>query len=132
MCVVWMFVEPLAGRRSAPVTLRKTAVDWAHQVREVVEAPRYAQAERITLVCANLNVHRLASLYEAFAPEEALRLARKIELVHTPKSAHWPTGTSERACPAMGRNAQPTAGGNRLAISYRRCTDKAYIPLPKN
>ena len=89
MCVVWMFVEPLAGWRAAPVTLRKTAVDWAHQVREVVEAPRYAQAERITLVCDNLNVHRLASLYEAFAPEEALRLARKLELVHTPKHGSW-------------------------------------------
>jgi hypothetical protein len=89
MCVVWMFVEPLAGWRAAPVTLRKTAMDWAHQVREVIEAPRYAQAERITLVCDNLNVHRLASLYEAFAPEEALRLARKLELVHTPKHGSW-------------------------------------------
>jgi hypothetical protein len=58
-------------------------------VREVVEAPRYAQAERITLVCDNLNVHRLASLYEAFAPEEALRLARKLELAHTPKHGSW-------------------------------------------
>jgi hypothetical protein len=55
MCVVWMFVEPLAGWRSAPVSERKTAVDWALQVRAVVEAPRYAQAERITLVCDNLN-----------------------------------------------------------------------------
>jgi hypothetical protein len=89
MCVVWMFVEPLAGWRAAPVTPRKTAMDWAHQVREVVEAPRCAQAERITLVCDNLNVHRLASLYEAFAPEGALRLARKLELVHTPKHGSW-------------------------------------------
>jgi hypothetical protein len=55
----------------------------------VVEAPRYAQAERITLVCDNLNVHRLASLYEAFTPEEALQLARKLELVHTPKHGSW-------------------------------------------
>jgi hypothetical protein len=89
MCVVWMFVEPLAGWRVARVTERKAAVDWAQQVREVVEAPRYAQAERITLVCDNLNVHRLASLYEAFAPEEALRLTRKLELVHTPKHGSW-------------------------------------------
>lgn len=89
MCVVWMFVEPLAQWRAAPVTERKTAVDWAQQVRAVVTNPRYAQAERITLVCDNLNVHRLASLYEAFAPEEALRLARKLELVHTPKHGSW-------------------------------------------
>lgn len=52
-------------------------------------APRYAQAERITLVSDNLNTHRLASLYEAFSPEEALRLARKLELVHTPKHGSW-------------------------------------------
>jgi hypothetical protein len=89
MCVVWMFVEPLAGWRTAPVSERKTAVDWARQVRDVVDAPRYAQAERITLVCDNLNVHRLASLYEAFPPPEALRLARKLELVHTPRHGSW-------------------------------------------
>lgn len=89
MCVAWMFVEPLAGWRSAPVSERKTAVDWARQVRAVVNAPRYAQAERITLVCDNLNTHRLASLYEAFAPDEALRLARKLDLVHTPKHGSW-------------------------------------------
>ena len=51
--------------------------------------PRYAEAEQITLACDNLNVHRLASLYEAFAPEEALRLAKKLELVHTPRHGSW-------------------------------------------
>jgi hypothetical protein len=89
MCVTWMFVEPLAGWRTVAVSARKTALDWAQQVQAVVDAPRYAQAERITLVCDNLNVHRLASLYEAFAPEEALRLAKKLELVHTPKHGSW-------------------------------------------
>jgi hypothetical protein len=89
MCVAWMFVEPLAGWRATPVSERKAAVDWARQVRDVVDAPRYAQAERITLVSDNLNTHRLASLYEAFAPDEALRLARKLELVHTPRHGSW-------------------------------------------
>lgn len=89
VCVAWMFVEPLAGWRQAEVTDRRTAVDWATQVKAVVDAPRYAKAERITLVCDNLNVHRLASLYEAFAPEEALRLANKLELVHTPRHGGW-------------------------------------------
>ena len=89
VCVAWMFVEPLAGWRIAPVSERKTAIDWARQVKAVVDAPRYGQAERITLVCDNLNTHRLASLYEAFPPEEALRLARKLELVHTPKHGSW-------------------------------------------
>lgn len=89
VCVAWMFVEPLAGWRAAPVSERKTAVDWAQQVQAVVDAPRYAQAERITLVCDNLNTHRLASLYEAFPPEQALRLAKKLELVHTPRHGSW-------------------------------------------
>jgi hypothetical protein len=88
-CTVWMFVEPLAGWRSVPLTATKTAVDWAHQVRRLVDDPRYAGAERITLVCDNLNTHGLASLYRAFEPAEALRLARKLELVHTPKHGSW-------------------------------------------
>lgn len=89
VCVVWMFVEPLAGWRTVPVSERRTAVDWAQQVKAVEEAPRYAQAERITLVSDQLNTHRLASLYAAFPPQEALRLARKLELVHTPKHGSW-------------------------------------------
>jgi hypothetical protein len=89
VCCVWMFVAPLAGWRKAPVSERRTAVDWARQVREVVDAPRHGQAERITLVSDNLNTHRLASLYEAFPPQEALRLARKLELVHTPRHGSW-------------------------------------------
>lgn len=89
VCVAWMFVEPLAGWRTVAVSERRTAVDWAQHVKEVVDAPCYRQPERITLVCDNLNTHRLASLYEAFAPDEALRLARKLELVHTPKHGSW-------------------------------------------
>lgn len=89
VCVAWMFVEPLAGWRTTPVSERRTAVDWAHQVKAVIDAPRHAHAERITLVCDQLNTHRLASLYEAFSPQEALRLADKLELVHTPKHGSW-------------------------------------------
>ena len=55
----------------------------------LVDQPRYAAAERITLVCDNLNTHNLASLYQAFEPAEALRLAKKLELVHTPKHGSW-------------------------------------------
>jgi hypothetical protein len=89
VCTVWMFVEPLGGWRDVPVTTTKTAVDWAQQVRRLVDNPRYAKAEQITLVCDNLNTHTLASLYQAFAPAEALRIARKLELVHTPKHGSW-------------------------------------------
>jgi hypothetical protein len=89
VCVVWMFVEALAGWRDVAVTATKTAVDWAHRVQALVNAPRYAAAERITLVCDNLNTHTLAALYQAFGPAEALRLANKLELVHTPKHGSW-------------------------------------------
>lgn len=89
MAVVWMFVEPLAGWRVVEVTAHKTAVDWAGQIRALVDHPRYAQARRITLVCDNLNTHTLASLYEAFEPGEAARLVKKLDLVHTPKHGSW-------------------------------------------
>jgi hypothetical protein len=78
VCVVWMFVEALAGWRDVAVTATKTAVDWAQRVKALVDHPRYALAERITLVCDNLNTHTLAALYQAFEPAEALRLASKL------------------------------------------------------
>ena len=89
VCAVWMFVEPLGGWRSVDASDTRTKVDWAQQVRRVVDDPRFAAAERITLVCDNLNTHALASLYEAFEPAEALRLARQLELVHSPKHGSW-------------------------------------------
>jgi hypothetical protein len=89
VCTVWMLVEPLGGWRSVPVTETKTAIDWARQVKQLVHEPRYAPAERITLVCDNLNTHTLASLYQAFPPEEALRIVNKLALIHTPKHGSW-------------------------------------------
>ena len=88
-CVVWMFVEALAGWREVTVTETRTALDWARQVQQIVDHPRYATARRLTLVCDNLNTHTLASLYQAFPPEEALRLAQRIEIIHTPKHGSW-------------------------------------------
>lgn len=85
---VWMFSEPLAGWRKANVTERRTAVDWAHQMRELVDV-HYPDAERVTVVLDNLNTHTPASLYEAFDPAEARRIAEKLELVHTPKHGSW-------------------------------------------
>ena len=89
VCNVWMFVEPLGGWRDVPVTASKTAVDWAQQVRRVVDDPHFSGAERVTLVCDNLSTHTLAALYKAFEPAEALRIAQKLELVHTPKHGSW-------------------------------------------
>ena len=87
--MIWMFVEPLGGWRSVRVSKRKTAIDWADQVKALVDDPRYAQAERITLVCDNLNTHKLGSLYKRFDPAEAMRLVRKLELVQTPRHGSW-------------------------------------------
>ena len=88
-CTVWMFVEPLGGWRRTNATPRRTGVDWAHQIKDVVDHPRYAGATRITLVCDNLSTHSLSSLYAAFEPAEASRIADRINIVHTPKHGSW-------------------------------------------
>lgn len=66
------------------VTARRTRLDWAHQIRQLVDV-EYPNATRITLVMDNLNTHSGASLYEAFEAEEARRLLEKLAIVHTPK-----------------------------------------------
>jgi len=85
---VWMFSEPLTGWRKVNVTERRTAVDWAHQMRDLVDM-HYPDAERVTVVLDNLNTHTPAALYEAFEPAEARRIAEKLELVYTPKHGSW-------------------------------------------
>jgi hypothetical protein len=83
-----MLFEPLAGQRRVKVTERRTAVDFAHLIREVVEE-YYPQAEKIVLVMDNLNTHKPASLHEAFAPAEARRLMERLEMHYTPKHGSW-------------------------------------------
>jgi len=85
---LFMMVEPLGGRRQVNVTTHRTKVDFALQMKELVEV-HYPDAEKITLVMDNLNTHRMSCLYEAFAPIEARRLIEKIEVVHTPKHGSW-------------------------------------------
>lgn len=89
VCNAFMFVEPLAGWREVHVHPTKTSLDWAGYVKWLVDHPGMAKAERITLVCDNLSPHKLASLYAAFAPEEALRIASRLEIVFTPKHGSW-------------------------------------------
>ena len=79
-----MFTEPLGGWRHVSVTDRRTKIDWALQVRDLLDV-RYPKAKRVTLVSDNLNTHDVASLYEAFEPAEARRLMARLEMVHTPK-----------------------------------------------
>jgi hypothetical protein len=85
---LFMVFEPLAGKRLVKVTERRTAVDFAQLLREVVDT-QYAQAEKIVLVMDNLNTHKLASLYEAFEPAEARRLLERLEIHYTPKHGSW-------------------------------------------
>jgi hypothetical protein len=85
---LFMFLEPLMGRRWVDVTEQRTKVDWAHQIKELVDE-RYPEAECIVLVMDNLNTHTPASLYEAFDPEEARRIANKLEIHYTPKHGSW-------------------------------------------
>lgn len=85
---LFMMFEPLAGRRQVKVTARRTAVDYAEVVRELVDV-HYPQAEKIVLVQDNLNTHKPASLYEAFPPQEAQRLLSKLEIHYTPKHGSW-------------------------------------------
>jgi hypothetical protein len=83
-----MCCEPLRGWRHVRVTARRTKLDWAECMRELVDVP-YPQATRIRLVLDNLNTHTGASLYEAFPPDEARRLLDRLEFHYTPKHASW-------------------------------------------
>ncbi|MCA1695713.1 MAG: IS630 family transposase [Actinobacteria bacterium] len=85
---LFMICEPLAGWRHVAVTDQRTAVDFAHVIRDLVDR-HYPEAERIVLVLDNLNTHTPASLYQAFPPEEAKRLADKLEWHYTPKHGSW-------------------------------------------
>ena len=85
---LFMFTAPHLGWRRTDVTDRRTARDWALQVRRLVDED-FPQAKSIILVCDNLNTHTTASLYKTFDPEEARRIARRLEIIHTPKHGSW-------------------------------------------
>jgi len=88
MANVFLACEPLAGRQQVEVTERKTAQDFARLLQRLSDE-WYPRAEKIVLVCDNLNTHTPACLYEAFAPAEARRLAERFEWHHTPKHGSW-------------------------------------------
>jgi hypothetical protein len=83
-----MFYNPIAGWRRVGCRASRTRLDWAEEVRHLLEVD-YPEAERVTLVCDNLNTHDLASLYFAFDAETAHRLARRLRLIFTPKNGSW-------------------------------------------
>ena len=85
---LFMFFAPLLNWRHVKVTDRRTAVDWAQCMRDLVDV-HFPEAERITVVQDNLNTHTPAALYAAFPPEEAKRIWDKLEFHHTPKHGSW-------------------------------------------
>lgn len=85
---IFMEVEPLAGRRHVAITERRTRKDWAKQIKEMLD-DRYPHVCKVRLVMDNLNTHNIASLYEAFGPQEARRLAERLEIHYTPKHGSW-------------------------------------------
>lgn len=85
---IFMFCEPLSAWRQVTVRERRTKIDWAQEVEELLRT-RYASAEKVILVCDNLNTHTKGAFYEAFEPEKARRIVRRLEFRHTPKHGSW-------------------------------------------
>jgi hypothetical protein len=144
---LFLCCEPLAGRRWVRITEHRTKLDWAQQIRELVDV-RYPEAERIVLVLDNLNPHNPGSLYEAFPAAEAKRLADKLEIHYTPKHGSWlnvaeselsvlarqcldrrvPDRATLEAEVAAWQDARDRAGGS---VDWRFTTEDARIKLKR-
>ena len=85
---LFMLFAPLQGWRHVEVTDRRTKVDWARVIKQLVDE-HFPEAKKIILVMDNLNTHNPSSLYEAFSPEEAKRILSKLEIHYTPKHGSW-------------------------------------------
>lgn len=88
VCNLFMFFAPLENWRHVKITDRRTMIDWAHAMRDLVDT-HFPEAETIVVVLDNLNTHKPASLYEAFPPAEAKRILDKLEFHYTPKHGSW-------------------------------------------
>ena len=111
---LFLAFEPLAGWRRVTVTDRRTRGDWASFIRGLVDG-RYKRAEKVVLVMDQLNTHGVASLYEAFGPTEARRVAERLEIHHTPKHGSW-LNMAEIELSALARDL-PERVGERAAIT---------------
>ena len=114
-CNIFMFCEPLRGWRDVRVTQRRTRVDWAFALRDLLDE-KYPHAERVVLVMDNLNTHSPSSFYEAFAPQEARRLTERLAIHYTPKHGSW-LNIAECEFSVLGRQclARRIDEGQRLA-----------------
>ena len=123
---IFTFVEPLAGWRQTRVTEHRTRVDWAIALRDVIDG-RYADAKVIVLVMDNLNTHTLGSLYEAFPPAEARRLAKRLEIHNTPKHGSW-LNIAENELSALSRQCL----SRRIGTIEQMQSEVAAWEAPRN
>lgn len=87
-CSIFAFIEPLGGNHHVSVREHRTAVDWAEEIKYLVDV-MYPDAEKIILVMDNLNTHKPSSLYKKYKPEEARRITKKLDIHYTPKHGSW-------------------------------------------
>ena len=112
---IFLFFDPLRGWRRSSVRDSRTRVDWAEEVRRLLEED-YPHARYVKLVCDNLNTHHIASLYEAFPAEEAHRLARRLEMHYTPRNGSW-LNVAEIELSVMGRQCLDRRIGSTQELS---------------
>jgi len=120
-CNVFLFVEPDLGWRHVAVTDRRTKLDFAHQMKWLAEK-HFPEAEVIRVILDNLNTHRPAALYEAFAPEEARRILRRLEFHYTPKHGSWLN--TVRAARTGGTPVRDGMAEVELSVFHRLCWDR--------
>lgn len=85
---IFMFCQPLSGWREVSVRDRRTKIDWAQELERLLRT-RYASAEKVILICDNLNTHTKGAFYEAFEPQKAREIVRRLDFRHTPKHGSW-------------------------------------------
>jgi len=131
-CNQLMFCEPLRGWRHVEVSTRRTMVDWANAIRQLVDV-HFPKAEKIRLVLDNLNTHTGASLYKTFAPSEAKRILDRIDFHYTPKHASWlnmaeiEIGVMNRQCLNRRINDQAVIQSEVAAWQLQRNQSEAKI-----
>jgi DDE superfamily endonuclease len=115
---IFMFTEPLVGWRKVNARPRRTKVDWALEMEELLRT-RYADAEKVLLVCDNLNTHTRGAFYETFDPQKARELVRRIDFHFTPKHGSW-LNVAENELSSM---TQQCISGRRLESIEKLCAE---------
>ena len=132
VCNLFMFFEPLQGKRHVSVTEHRTKADWAIEIKQLLDV-HYPHAQKVTLVMDNLNTHTGASLYEVFEPSEARRLLDRLQIHYTPKHGSWlnmaeiELGVLTRQCLDRRIPDKATLASEVAAWQRRRNTVKAKI-----